>query len=139
MNVGKYFGVLAVVPFFAGAALAGDAALGEKNFKRCKSCHAITADDGTKIMKGGKTGPNLFGVIGRTVGSEEGFNYSASMQAAAAAGLVWDEENLAAFVLDPKGWLKEVLSDPSAKSKMTLKLKKGGDDVAAFLASAGSS
>ncbi|MGH1466067.1 MAG: c-type cytochrome [Cognatishimia sp.] len=139
MKVGKFFGVLAIAPFFAGAALAGDAALGEKNFKRCKSCHAITADDGTKIVKGGKTGPNLFGVVGRPVASVEGFKYSASMQAAGDAGLVWDEETLASFVLNPSAWLKEVLPDPAAKSKMTLKLKKGGEDVAAFLASTSSS
>ena len=29
---------------------------GEKEFKKCKSCHMIVADDGTEIVKGGKTG-----------------------------------------------------------------------------------
>lgn len=73
-----------------GTAQAGDAAEGEKTFKRSKSCHAIIADNGTRIIKGGKTGPNLYGVFGRTVGTLEGFTYGKSMAAAGAAGLVWD-------------------------------------------------
>jgi len=104
--------------------------------KTCKSCHAITAEDGTEIVKGGKTGPNLFGVIGRTVGSEPGFAaYGDAIKAVAAAGTVWDEAALAAYVADPTGRLKETSGDPAAKSKMTFKLAKGSEDVAAYLAS----
>ena len=112
----------------------GDIAKGEKTFKKCKSCHLVANGDEV-IVKGGKTGPNLYGVIGRTAGSVEGFRYSKSLAAAGEAGLVWTEETLAAFVEDPKAYLKEVTGDPAAKSKMTLKLKKGGADVAAYLAS----
>ncbi len=87
-------------------------------------------------MKGGKTGPNLFGVIGRTVGSEPGFAaYGDAIKAVAAAGTVWDEAALAAYVADPTGRLKETSGDPAAKSKMTFKLAKGSEDVAAYLAS----
>lgn len=119
-----------------GPALAGDAAKGEAEFKKCKSCHAITAEDGTEIVKGGKTGPNLFGVIGRAVGSEPGFAaYGDAIKAVGAAGTVWDEAALAAYVADPTGWLKKTSGDPAAKSKMTFKLAKGGEDVAAYLAS----
>jgi len=134
MQLTKIIGVLALAPMLASAAYAGDAAEGENLFKRCKSCHSITAEDGTKIVKGGKTGPNLYGVIGRTVGTYEGFTYGESTAAAGAAGIVWDEENLATYVADPTAWLEEVLDDPSAKSKMTFKLKKGGEDMAAYLA-----
>lgn len=112
----------------------GDIAKGEKTFKKCKSCHLVANGDEV-IVKGGKTGPNLYGVIGRTAGSVEGFRYSKSLVAAGEAGLVWTEEALAAFVEDPKAYLKEVTGDSAAKSKMTLKLKKGGADVAAYLAS----
>ena len=35
----------------------------------------VQAPDGTDIVKGGKTGPNLYGVVGRKAGSEEGFKY----------------------------------------------------------------
>ncbi|WP_343081333.1 cytochrome C [Ostreiculturibacter nitratireducens] len=120
----------------AGPALAdGDAAKGENEFKKCKACHEIVADDGTEIMKGGKTGPNLYGVIGRAVGSTD-FNYGDSIKAAGEEqGLVWDEEMLVAYLADPKAWLQEVTGDAAAKSKMTFKLTKGGEDVAAYLAS----
>ncbi len=127
----------AALGLLAGGAQAGDPLKGESAFKRCRSCHAIVADDGTAIQKGGKTGPNLYGVLGRTVGSAEGFKYSKSMGAVAEAGLVWDEESLAGFVANPKAWLAEALGDKSAKSKMTFKLKKGAEDMAAYLAQHG--
>jgi len=112
----------------------GDADAGEKGFKKCKSCHMIANGDET-IVKGGKTGPNLYGVIGRTAGTAEDFKYGDDLVAAGAAGLVWDEATLASYVADPKGFLQEALDDSGAKSKMTFKLKKGGEDVAAYLAS----
>jgi len=121
----------------AGAAQATDPEEGEEDFKRCRACHAITAADGTDIQKGGKTGPNLYGVIGRVVGSVDGFSYGPSLAAAGEAGIVWDETNLAAYVQDPNAWLQEALGDPNAKSKMTFKLKKRADDMAAYLASVG--
>ena len=111
----------------------GDAAKGESEFKKCKSCHAIESADAS-IVKGGKTGPNLFGVIGRTAGTAEGFAYGDDMVKAGAAGLVWTQEALAEYVEDPKAFLQETLGDGAAKSKMTFKLKKGGEDVAAYLA-----
>ncbi|MBA85591.1 c-type cytochrome [Thalassobius sp. S69A] len=121
----------------AAPAVAGDAEAGEKLYKKCKSCHMIVADDGTKIQKGGKTGPNLYGVIGRQAGTVDGFKYGSSLVAAGEGGLTWDEETLAAYVADPKAYLKEVTGDGAAKSKMSFKLKKGGEDVAAYLASVG--
>lgn len=127
--------IAAVATFFAGAVHAADPAKGESDFKRCRACHAITAEDGTVIQKGGKTGPNLYGVVGRTAGAFEGFKFGASMVAAGEAGLVWDEESLAAYIQDPNAWLKETLDDPKAKSNMTFKLKKGAEDMAAYLAS----
>lgn len=114
----------------------GDAAAGEKEFGKCKACHSIVAADGSTIVKGGRTGPNLFGVIGRAAGTED-FRYSPSMAAAGAAGLVWDRENLAQYSKDPTAFLKDVLGDSKAKSTMTFKLRKGGEDVAAYLASLG--
>jgi len=119
----------------AGASwAAGDAAAGEKVFKKCKACHTI-ADGDNIIVKGGKTGPNLYGVVGRQPGSYEGYKYSKSMIAFGETGVVWTEELIAQFVKDPKAFLREHLGDSSAKSKMTFKLKKGGEDVAAYLAS----
>jgi cytochrome c len=113
----------------------GDAAKGEKGFKKCKACHAIVADDGTAIVKGGKTGPNLYGVAGRTAGTVDGFKYGADTVRAGEAGLVWDEESFVAYLADPKAFLAEYLDDGSARSKMSFRLKKGGEDVYAYLQS----
>lgn len=122
---------LMAAPAFAD----GDAAKGEKAFKKCKSCHAIVAPDGTAIVKGGKTGPNLYGVAGRTAGTAEGYKYSDSLKAAGEAGLVWDHDKFVAWLKDPKGFIKEETGDGAAKTKMTFKLKKGAEDVFAYLES----
>lgn len=125
----------ALMVLSAPAFAAGDAAKGEREFNKCKACHMIQAADGTDIVKGGKTGPNLYGVIGRAAGAQEFFRYGPSLAAAAEAGLVWDEENLATYVKDPKAFLVEFTGDAKARSAMSFKLAKGGEDVAAYLAS----
>ena len=114
---------------------AGDVAAGEKTYAKCKACHSIIAADETAIVKGGKVGPNLYGVIGRPVASYPEFAYGDGILAAGAAGLVWDEAMLTEYVMDPKKWIGANSGDPKAKSKMTFKLAKGGEDVAAYLAS----
>ncbi|UWQ49471.1 cytochrome C [Leisingera caerulea] len=126
------FGLLAA-PAFAE----GDPAKGEKGFNKCKSCHMVVSDDGDVIVKGGKTGPNLWGVAGRTAGAVEGFKYSDDLTAAGEAGLVWDEEKFVAFTTDPKKFLRAETGNEKAKSKMSFRLKKGGEDIYAFLASHG--
>lgn len=126
---------VAAAALFAAPAFAADPAVGETEFNKCKACHAIVAADGTEIVKGGKTGPNLFGVIGRQIGAAEGFNYGPSLVAAGADGTVWDEASLAAFITDPTAWLKEKTGDAAAKSKMAFKLRAKQEDVAAYLAS----
>jgi cytochrome c len=125
---------LLVAALLATPAAAQDAAKGEAEFRKCKSCHMIEAPDGTAIVKGGKTGPNLYGVIGRPVASTD-FAYGDSLKAVGASGKVWDEASLAAYVQNPTEWLKTATGDAAAKSKMTFKLAKGGADVAAYLAS----
>lgn len=119
-------------PAFAESHSAGDAENGKKTFKKCKACHMIAPAEGEPIMKGGKTGPNLFGVIGRVAGTQEGFKYGNGLQDAAAAEFVWTEEALAEYVTDPKKWLDA--QGFAKKSKMTFKLKKDQADVAAYLA-----
>ena len=124
-----------ILMFIGLAAFAADpVSLGDKTFKKCTACHAIIDGNGEVLRKGGKAGPNLYGVIGRTAGSAE-FRYSKALKAAGATGLVWDEIELAAFILNPSAYLKETLEDKKARSKMSYKLKKGGADVAAYLKS----
>ena len=129
------YALIAAAALIATPVFAGDVAEGEAEFKKCKSCHSIVADDGTVIQKGGKTGPNLYGVIGRQIGTAADFKYGADLVAAGADGTVWDEASLAAFITDPAAWLKEKTGNAGAKSKMTFKLKDDQDDMAAYLAS----
>ena len=77
---------------------------------------------------------NLFGIIGRAAGSTD-FAYSEVMEEAGEKGLVWTEETLAAYLPDPSKFLEEFSGDASGKSKMTFKLTKGAEDMAAYLAS----
>jgi cytochrome c len=115
---------LGVVPALAE----GDAAAGEQAFKQCQTCHVVQAADGTLLAgKAGKTGPNLFGVIGRQAGTYPDFKYGDSIVAAGEKGLVWDEANFTAYVKDPTAFLKENLGDPKARGKMTYKVKKEDD------------
>jgi cytochrome c len=122
---------LLAVPAFAE----GDPAAGEKEFNKCKSCHMVVADDGTEIVKGGKTGPNLWGIVGRTAGTYADFRYGDDLVAAGEAGLVWDEATFVEYVADPRAFLRTYLDDDKAKSKMSFKLRSGGEDVWAYLAS----
>ncbi|MFN3971817.1 MAG: c-type cytochrome [Gemmobacter sp.] len=134
MKLATLFAALAAASLAAPAFAEGDAEKGAKEFGKCKTCHMIVAADGTEIVKGPKTGPNLWGVIGRPVASYEGFGYGDSIKAVGETGVVWDEEMLVAYVKDPAKWLKETSGDSKAKSKMSFKLAKGGEDVAAYLA-----
>lgn len=113
---------------------AGDPAKGESAFNKCKACHSITAADGTAIVKGGKVGPDMFGVIGRAAGTSPEYAYGDAIRAAGAGGLIWDEVSIAAYLVDPAAFLQAKTGDAGAKSKMTFKLAKGGEDIAAYLA-----
>lgn len=113
------------------AAFAGDADAGAKDFRKCKSCHMIASADET-IVKGGKTGPNLYGVVGRPVASVDGFKYGKGILAVGEAGVVWTEELITEYVADPTKFIDT--HGGSGRSKMTFKLKDG-TDVAAYLAS----
>lgn len=130
--------VFAVATAFGVPALAdGDPAAGETVFNKCKACHAITATDGTVIQRGGRVGPNLYGVVGRTAGTEADFAYSPSMIAAGEKGLVWDQTNTVEYIQDPTAFLKTYLGDDAAKGKMIFKLTSGMEDVVAYLESVG--
>ena len=129
-------GLLASPVLADSHAASGDAAAGEDAFKKCKACHAITADDGTAIQKGGKVGPNLYGVIGRAAGTQADYKgYSKFMVDAGEKDVVWDEASFTAFVQDPTGFLKEVTGEGGARSKMSFKLNKGIEDIYAYLVS----
>lgn len=61
--------------------------------KNCQTCHVIAKDGGVR------TGPPLWGVMGRKAGSIEGFNYSAALK---ASGIVWTADTLDQWLTFPK-------------------------------------
>ena len=74
----------------------GDLVNGQKQFQLCRSCHTI-AEGGANM-----TGPNLYGIFGRTAGTVEKFRYSEPLK---ASGIVWDGAKLDQWLADPRGFL----------------------------------
>lgn len=108
---------------------------GKKEFNKCKACHSIKSDTGEDIVKGGKVGPNLYGVVGRAVASVADFKYGDGIKAIGATGMVWDAAELEIYMTDPGAWVKDKAGDDSARSLMTHKQKKKQEDIVAFLES----
>ena len=80
----------------AAPAAAQDVDAGQKVYaSQCRICHTVD-----KAGRNG-VGPNLYGVFDRTAAAE-GFRYSAPMREKAAAGLAWSEDQLRAYVREPK-------------------------------------
>ena len=86
-----------VVALASGSVLAqeGDPAAGQKVFNKCRACHVLDADTN-------RVGPYLHGVFGRPAGTAEGFTYSPAMK---EVDIVWDEETIAEYVADPRGYI----------------------------------
>ena len=123
----------ATLPAHAGDADAGAEAFG----KQCATCHVVADETGAVLAgKAAKTGPNLYGVIGRVAGSVEGFRYGASLVEAGTAGLVWDETELAAYLANPAKYLQARLDNKRARSQMSFNVRKPEDaaNIATFLA-----
>ncbi|MGX0877171.1 cytochrome c2 [Roseovarius sp. MBR-154] len=95
-------------------------AAGEKVFRQCKACHQV--GEGAK----NRVGPQLNGVMGRPAGAVDGFKYSPALDGMAADGLVWDEDNLAAFLADPRGFMKG--------TRMAFAGLRSDEDIAAITA-----
>ena len=75
----------------------GDAAHGEKVFKKCKACHSIKQGGGNKI------GPKLWGVMFRPVGSINDYKYS---KALSSYQKEWTWEEMNGFLIKPSKWIK---------------------------------
>ncbi len=87
------FLAVAVVAAAPGAALAQDAAAGEKIFAQCRACHQVGETAKNAV------GPVLNGLFGRKAGTVEGYNYSEPNK---NSGITWDEATFADYIKDPK-------------------------------------
>ena len=118
--VARYLGTAIVAGALALASTAalaqGDAEQGEKVFNQCKACHAVDEPQN-------KVGPHLVGIIGRPAGSVEGFKYSDALK---ESGITWNEETIAAYVADPRGYIKG--------NRMAFAGLKDEEDIADLLA-----
>ena len=76
------------------AAAAADAEHGKVLFGACAACHSERPD---------ALGPSLKGVVGRKSAALEDFRYSSAMK---RAQLIWDEDNLRAYLKDPQTKVK---------------------------------
>lgn len=127
--------VAASLGFAAVPASAQSAEDGEAVFRKCRACHQV----GPNARSG--VGPIQNGVVGRTAGTMEGYNYSDINKAAGAAGLVWTEENIFEYLADPQAFLVKFLTSKgqadkaTSNTKMTFKLadEKDRKDVIAYL------
>jgi|TARA_B110000285_G_scaffold95670_1_gene109110 cytochrome c len=68
--------LLVITPAFAG----------DKEFKRCKSCHSIEQDGKNKI------GPNLWNIFNRGTAQNQDYKYSKKFRAWAEENPVWTPE-----------------------------------------------
>ena len=73
-----------------------DLANGRSKFAGCQGCHSL-AEGGPRL-----TGPNLWGLFGRQVGSIVDFPYSPAVR---NADFVWDTAKLERWLDDPKQFL----------------------------------
>ncbi|MEM6465567.1 MAG: c-type cytochrome [Pseudomonadota bacterium] len=79
---------------FADVYAAADASAGEKLWRACGACH--------KLEPGANgAGPYLHGVVGRGIGSVDGFSYSGTL---AEMGGEWTPEAISGFLENPKDW-----------------------------------
>jgi cytochrome c len=66
---------------------------GQQTAKECELCHNLGKGQGSKI------GPDLYGVVGRPVASEAGFNYSSALK---SKGGTWTFDALNTWLTNPR-------------------------------------
>lgn len=73
---------------------------GKKVFAKCAVCHTIGKGEANKV------GPNLWGILSRTIAIHEGFAYSEAMKKFGSDGKKWDYETLYRYLYAPKQYVE---------------------------------
>ena len=98
LSVSVVCGMAAIGVVRAAGVAEGDAKAGSTVFEAsCGNCH--TVKEGKH-----KSGPSLFGVVGRQAATEKNFEYSDALK---AANLTWTPETLNTFITNPKGLVEK--------------------------------
>jgi len=92
MSIAPIAGVLLLL--LGDPVVAADPEHGKMLYEACAACHTDRPD---------ARGASLKGVFGRKSAAVEDFRYSNPMK---RANLIWDEENLRAYISDPQGKVK---------------------------------
>ena len=110
--------LLSVASAFAQA----DLAAGRIVFnQKCANCHTMATEP-----THGPKGPNLMGVIGRTAGTIQGWEFSPALR---ASGVVWTEENLNKWLTDPDVFV------PGSQMPLKVPIRFEREDVIAYIRS----
>ncbi|MDO5646912.1 cytochrome c family protein [Paracoccus sp. (in: a-proteobacteria)] len=130
---------LTMLSMAAPAFAQGDAEAGAREYNKCRSCHMIQDTDGNMIVQGGKTGPNLFNIVGSKFAAEEGFKYGNGLPAVAEThpDAVWDVASLSEYLVNPTDYVRAHSGNATARSLMTFRMPKGAaqDNLIAYLVS----
>ena len=74
-----------------------DPEAGQETAKTCGICHTWTKGGGIRV------GPNLYGVVGRDIARDPGFNYSPALQ---QKGGRWSFNEIYEWIGDPATWCR---------------------------------
>ena len=89
------------------------------------------AADGTVLARGGRAGPNLYGVAGRALAGDPEFRlYSDGLLAAGRTGARWTPGNFSAYLAGPDAFLERVTGNSGSESGMHVALR--GDPSALY-------
>ncbi len=108
----------------------------EARWRDCRTCHAVTAPDGTERARGGRSGPNLWGIANRPLAGDSEYRfYSDDLKLAGQRGLRWSEANFMAYLAEPTQFLRAATANPQAESGMHVQLRSGGRELFQYLQS----